>query len=210
VDLGLIRSSADLYELKEDVIQKLPGFGVKSAQNLISSIQSKKDTDLARFLYALGIDHVGSVMAQLLADHFHDLDEISGAEMDDLQRISGIGEKVASSIHQFFRNPANQTLIERLLAAGVKIKGVQKDRSQEDPFFKSKTIVFTGTLTSMTRQEASDKVTARGAKVAGSISKNTDMVIAGNQAGSKLEKAKKLGIVVLDEETLLRKLGGDD
>lgn len=210
VDIHLIRSAADLYDLKEEDIQKLPGFGAKSALNLINSIQGKKETDLARFLYALGIDHVGSVMARLLADHLHSLEAVMNAETEELERIPGVGSKVASSIHQFFRNSANRNLIERLLEAGVAIKETAKRREVEDSFFKSKTVVFTGTLASMTREEASEKVVKRGARVTGSISKNTDFVIAGREAGSKLEKAKKLGVTVLDEDAFLRRLNAND
>lgn len=208
VDRGLIRSVADLYRLRVEDLENLPGFGKKSARNLVSAIEASKATTLGDFLFALGIYHVGRHMADVLADHFGSLAGIMGATAEDLQGIHGVGEKVAFSVADFFQLPANRKLIDDLLALGVNIETPgEKSRGEEDLFWRGKTVVFTGTLASMTRQEATALVEQRGAKVTNSVSKNTDFVIVGEDAGSKLEKAQKLGVAVLSEDKFLEHLG---
>jgi DNA ligase (NAD+) len=207
VEKEFLSSVADLYRLSVEDLEKLPGFGKKSAQNLISSIQKSRETTLPRFLYALGIYHVGSRLAQLLADRFPSLDTIRKATREDLERISGVGAEIAASVSSYFHHPANQKLVDELIEAGITLKVPPVAAKTEDPFWRLKTVVFTGTLSGMSRQEAGRRVTARGASVTTSVSKNTDMVVAGEDAGSKLEKARKLGIKILSENEFLEYLG---
>lgn len=206
VDKGLIRSVADLYRLQVGQVEGLEGFGKKSAENLIRAIEKSRKTNLERFLYSLGIHHVGSHLAQILAQHFGSLDAIRHASREQLTSVSGIGPTVSEAVLRYFENEANQRLIDELLSAGIQIKEPLREEKLDDAFWRGKTVVFTGTLTSQTRQEAAQKVTQRGAKVTESVSANTDVVVAGEKAGSKLQKAHKLGIAVLSEEEFLRRI----
>ncbi|MFZ2446566.1 MAG: NAD-dependent DNA ligase LigA [Syntrophobacteraceae bacterium] len=200
IDEGIIRSVSDLYRLRVGDLENLPGFGEKSAKNLVESIEGSKDTSLARFLYALGINHVGSHMAELLAAHFRSLDAVRSATADQLQEIAGIGEKVAHAVHGYFANSTNQQLVDDLLALGVTIKAPPPPRPVEGGFWSGKTVVFTGGLSSMTRQDASGAIAAKGAKVTDSVSRKTDIVVAGKDPGSKLDKAGKLGVRIMTED----------
>ncbi len=207
VDEGLLASVADLYRLRIEDIENRPGFGRKSAENLVSAIQSSKRAPLHRFLYALGIFHVGSHMAEILAAHFGSLEAVIGAKAQDLERVHGVGSKVALSVVSYFHNPANRELIDDLLQSGVSIEEPKRPPAvEEDTFWKSKTVVFTGTLESMARQEAAALVEARGAKITGSVSRKTDVVVAGTEAGSKLDKARGLGVRIMDETEFLEYL----
>jgi DNA ligase (NAD+) len=207
VDEELLGTVADLYRLRTSDLRELPGFGEKLAGNLAASIESTKKVGFARFLYALGIYHVGSHMAQLLSDHFRTLDAIMNATRDDLERITGVGEKVALSVTSYLHHPANRKLIEELLSLGVTVEVPASSAEPASGFWAEKTVVFTGTLAAITRGEAASRVTAMGARVTGSVSANTDVVVAGKDPGSKLDKARKLGIQVLSEDEFMEHMG---
>jgi DNA ligase (NAD+) len=204
---GVIHSVADLYYLHEqrDVLLKMERMGEKSVDNLLNAIEASKENSVERLLFGLGIRLVGAKAAKVLAEHFGNLDAIMQASEEELTQIDEIGPKMAASIVNYFALPQAQTVIERLKAAGVNMtyKGVRIESGEDLPF-AGKTIVLTGTLTSMSRQEAEEKIARLGGKVTGSVSKKTDLVIAGEKAGSKLEKAEKLGIQVMDEAGFLQ------
>lgn len=200
IDEGIIHSVSDLYRLRMDQLEGLFRFGRKSAQNLLDAIDGSKRTTLARFIYALGISHVGSHMAELLARHFRSLDAIRTAGIDDLQKIAGIGEEVAYAVVTYFENPANRALVDDLLSLGVQLETPPPSEPTETSFWLGKTVVFTGGLSSMSRNEAAGYVAAKGAKVTESVSARTDVVVAGKDPGSKLLKAQKLGIRIMDEQ----------
>ncbi len=206
VDKGFLKDISDIYRLKDraEELEKLEGFGKKSVSNLLNAVEASKKPTLARFLYALGIRHVGEHMAHILAEEFGSLKRIMSASLDELMAINGIGEKVAHSIYHYFRNPENLKLIEDLFQLGIEVIE-EKPVEQETPL-EGKTFVFTGALSSMTRGEASQKVKELGGRVSNSVSKKTDFVVVGENPGSKYEKAKKLGVTVLSEEEFLRLL----
>jgi DNA ligase (NAD+) len=210
VDRGLIQSPADLYQLRAEDLLSLPGFAEKSALNLINALESSKGTTLAAFLCALGIQHVGGHLAQVLADHYGSLEAMRKATATELQQVLGVGEKVAASITKYFANAANRVMIDRLLGAGMRFKSAALTAVSSDLFWDGKSVVFTGTLASMTRQEAADLVTARGARVSGTVNKKLDYVVAGQDPGSKYQKAQDLGVRLLSEEEFLRHLGVTD
>ncbi len=207
IDEGIIKTVPDLYRLRMENLEHLPGFGRKSAQNLLNSIEGSKNTTLARFLYALGISHVGTFMAELLSTSFGSLAAVRAATGEKLQEVTGIGEKVAYAVVTYFSNPDNHRLIDDLLDLGMAIKNPQPAPPVESSFWQGKTVVFTGGLAAMSRHDAAGKVAAKGAKVTDSVSKNTDVVVAGTDAGSKLAKAEKLGVRIMNEEQFLEMLG---
>jgi DNA ligase (NAD+) len=207
VDQGLIRSPADLYVLSVDDLKTLPGFAEKSAQNLITALEHSKLRPLAAVLHALGIQHVGSHLAQVLADHFGSLTALQEASMTQLRDVPGVGDKVATSLTKYFANPANRDMIEALRRAGVQLREAAPRAPEKDPFWDGKSVVFTGSLTAMTRQDAADLVAARGARVSSSVSKKTDYVVLGIDPGSKWEKAQALGVTSLTEQDFLQRLG---
>jgi DNA ligase (NAD+) len=207
VERKLIRSPADLYGLSVQDLQGLPGFAEKSAQNLLAALEQSKQRPLSALLYALGIQHVGSSLAQVMAESYGSLPALQSASTEDLQEIPGVGEKVAASITEYFANPSNRAMIDALQRAGIQLTKAVPSAPLKDPFWDGKSVVFTGALTSMTRQEAADQVTARGARVAGSISKKTDYLVVGADPGSKWEKAQAFGVTVLTEQDFLGKLG---
>ncbi|MEM5786029.1 MAG: NAD-dependent DNA ligase LigA [Syntrophobacteraceae bacterium] len=210
IDEHIIEAVPDLYRLGMRDLEHLPGFGAKSAANLLASIEGSKNTTLPRFLYALGISHVGSHTAELLATHFRSLEAIRSATLEELQMVVGIGQKVAAAIVNYFSNPANRQLVDDLLRSGMKIRVPEQPPVSEGSFWSGKTVVFTGGLSSMSRTDAARAVGALGAKVTESVSKNTHIVVAGKDPGSKLAKAQKLGIRVMDEEEFSRILAGGD
>ncbi|MDF2723816.1 MAG: ligA [Paenibacillus sp.] len=205
-ELG-IRDPADLFELQFEDLIKLQRFGDKKAKKLLESIQKCKNRDLSSFLFSLGIPNTGKTTTKSLADHYGSLEQLMAATADELIAIPDIGAIVAESIVTFFADPLMVRSIERMLASGVRphieIKAVPV--SADHPLF-GKTVVLTGTLSSMSRDEAAKKLEALGAKVTGSVSKKTDLVIAGESAGSKLTKAKELGVPVIEDEEELLKL----
>ncbi|MBW5448413.1 NAD-dependent DNA ligase LigA [Cohnella sp. CFH 77786] len=208
-ELG-VRDPADLYGLTLDQLRGLNRFGEKKAANLLEAIEKSKSRELAAFLNALGIPNTGKATAKMLADHYGDLDKLMAADAEELVALPDVGGIVAESIAGFFRDPLMLDSIARMRAAGVKAEAARPAAAAADashPLY-GKTVVLTGTLTRMGRDEASKRLEALGAKVSGSVSKKTDLVIAGESAGSKLAKARELGVPVLeDEDELLRLLG---
>jgi DNA ligase (NAD+) len=202
VDKGLVKDVADLYYLKPEDFFHLERMGTKLAENLYNAIQSSKETTLDRFLFALGILHVGEHIARVLAKEFNTLENIMKAKKENLLKVKEIGDEIAESIIDFFENKDNVKLIEKLLKAGVKIKTVEKPEGESH--LKGKTVVFTGELKSMTRDAAQRLVEDLGGRAASSVSRKTDLVVAGPGAGSKLEQAKKLGVKIIDEEGFLK------
>jgi len=207
LDGGLIETVADLYTLTVEQLADLDRMGMKSAQNLVDALARSKSTTLARFLYALGIREVGEVTAQNLAHHLRALDAIVAADEAALQAIPDLGPTMAAHIAAFFRQPHNLAVIAALRDAGVHWDESEPPPPTEQPL-TGKTFVLTGTLSSMTRDEAKERLQALGGKVTGSVSKKTDYVVAGTEAGSKLAKAEELGIAILDEAGLLNLLQG--
>jgi DNA ligase (NAD+) len=206
VDERVVKSVADLYRLRVEDLSRLPGFAEKSAQNLVAAMEQSKKTTLGNFVYALGIQHVGSHLAQVLADNVGSLDRLRTAAVDELSQIQGIGDVVAQAVAGYFHNSANQALIDDLLESGIVLERAVPVTIVADSFWLGKTVVFTGTLSSMTRQEGSTAVGTRGGRVASSVSKNTDVVVAGSDAGSKLDKARKLNVRIMEEEEFLSSL----
>ncbi len=206
VDNRLIRDVAGLYTLTPEQLAGLAGMAEKSAGNLVGAIEKSKSTTLARFLYALGIPLVGEVTAEVLAGRLPDLEKISHPDEEELQCIPGVGPIVARSVSTFFDQPHNQAVIEKLKAAGVRWPAPQTPSGVTDSFFSGKTVVLTGTL-GMPRSEARNRLQSLGARVTGSISKNTDYLIAGRDAGSKAGRAQQLGVEILDESRFLEHLG---
>lgn len=208
-ELG-VRDPADLYDLTLDQLRGLNRFGDKKASNLLDAIEKSKSRDLAAFLNALGIPSTGKATAKMLADHYGDLDKLMAAEAEELTSLPDVGSIVAESIAGFFRDPLMRESIARMRAAGVKAEAARTAEAAADPSHPlfGKTVVLTGTLSRMGRDEASKRLEALGAKVSGSVSKKTDLVIAGENAGSKLTKARELGVPVLEDEEELAKLLG--
>ena len=193
----LIENIADLYFLKKEEILTLEGFKEKSAQNLLDSIEKSKQQDLSRLIYGLGIRHVGKYAAQLLASKYDSIDKLALASLDELIEIDGLGDKTAEAIVTFFATEENNKLIERLENIGVKTKEAFVDKKHL--LFHDKKFVFTGSLSSLSRPEASDMVKKKGGMVTSSVSKNIDYVVVGDKPGSKYQKAKKLGLNIISE-----------
>ena len=206
LEAGLIQTPADLYRITEEKLLTLERFGKKSATNLVEAIEKSKETTLARFIYALGIRHVGESTARDLAQHFRSLEALMSADADALLKVNDVGEVIAQSIIHFFEEPHNRHVIENLLDLGV--HWPTPEASAVNDLVSGKTFVLTGTLPSMGREEAKALLLAQGAKVASSVSKKTDYVVAGAEAGSKLEKAQALGVAVIDEAKMLEMLKG--
>jgi DNA ligase (NAD+) len=210
VDQEIVRTPADLFNLGVAKLAALDRFADKSAQNLYESLEKAKQTTLPRFLYALGIRHVGESTAKDLAKHFGSLDPLMEASVEQLLEVNDVGPVVAESIHNFFSEAHNQLVIEQLRAPGKVTfpEGPPAPRAPQG-VLAGKTVVLTGTLPNLSREDAKEMLEAAGAKVAGSVSKKTDYVVAGADAGSKLTKAEELGVPVLDEEGMRRLLEGE-
>jgi DNA ligase (NAD+) len=202
---NVVRNVADLYRLKHADLVKLERMGDKSAQNLLERIERSKDTALARFLNALGIPQVGEATAALLAEHFGELEAIMDADRETLQEVGNIGPSTAEDIHGFFHQKHNREVIKALLEAGV--RPLARRRRKASPI-SGKTFVLTGGLGSMTRDEAKSRLAELGAKVSESVSKKTDYVVVGDEPGSKADKARSLGVRIINEEEFLRLIGG--
>jgi DNA ligase (NAD+) len=207
VDAGLVRTPADLYTLELAQLAGLERMAEKSAANVLAGIARSRQTTLPRFIYALGIRNVGEVTARDLARHFGTLDLLVAAGVEELQQAPDVGPIVAESIAGFFAEAHNREVIGKLRAAGVRFAEAAPERAAPGGAFAGKIVVLTGVLASLTRDEAKERVEARGGKVTGSVSKKTDYVVAGADAGSKLERAEELGVAVLDEEQFLKLLG---
>ena len=205
VDRELIHTPADLFKLDLTTLTRLERMGEKSAENALNSLEKAKSTTLARFIFALGIREVGEATALNLANHFKTLDALKAADLDQLQQVPDVGEVVANRIFVFWREAHNVAVVEDLIAQGVHWETVEVKEASEN-FFKDKTVVLTGTLTQMGRNEAKSLLQQLGAKVSGSVSSKTDFVIAGDAAGSKLAKAQELNIRVLTEDEFLEQV----
>ncbi len=204
VDQNLVRTPADLYRLGFSALANLERMGEKSADNLIQAINQSRNTTLARFIFALGIRHVGETTAKDLANHYQSMHALMDASLEDLLTVKDVGPVVADSIVSFMEEAHNREVIEQLLASGMQLSVEKKVISAE---VVGKTFVLTGTFPSLSRDQAKDLLEKAGAKVAGSVSKKTDYVVAGTDAGSKLSKAEELGITVIDEQAMLDLLG---
>lgn len=208
LDAGLVRDAADLYSLRKDDLLKLERMGEKSADNLLAALAESKKNELDKLLFALGIRHVGAKVARILATEFGSMEKLQQAQPEELAQIRDIGDKIAESVVTWLNVPANIDLVERLAAAGLTMTFTPPASQEDNPFF-GKTLVFTGTMPTLGRAEAKTMAQDVGAKVSGSVSKKTDYVIAGAEAGSKLEKARQLGVTVIDEAEFLRLLKGE-
>jgi DNA ligase (NAD+) len=203
IDKKLVKDPADLFHLTKAQLLTLEGFADKSAQNLLDRLEASKSTTFMRFLVALGINHVGWTMASLLADHFGTIDRLQSARVDDLRAIGGVGPAVAEGVHDYFQLDTSRALIARLLQAGIEIKPPER---REGPL-SGKTFVLTGTLSSLTRGQAEDRIKALGGTVGSGVTKKTDYLVVGADPGSKLEKAQRLKVPVLDEAAFIALLG---
>lgn len=203
-DRGLVRSIADIYDLNEKKLLQLERMGKKSAQNVLQEIEASKKLPLDRVILGLGIRFVGERTAQLLAAHFGSMDALSAASAEELQEVQEVGPRVSQAIMEFFQEPRNCKLVERLRAAGLRFTAEKKQRGNQ---LAGKTFVLTGTLAHYSREEAKQMIEDAGGRVSGSVSKNTDFVVAGSDAGSKLEKARELRVQVIDEEEMKRLVG---
>jgi DNA ligase (NAD+) len=203
VKAGLVQNVAQIYTLDAAKLSQLERTGEKSIRNLLEAIERSKTRPLWRLIFGLGILHVGETSSRELADHFQSIEALMNASANELQRIPDVGEVVGTSIHQFFQEPHNRELVTRLKKAGV--KPTVESRKKSDSAIGGTTWVITGTL-SQPRDEIAEIIIARGGKVSGSVSKKTNYVLAGDEAGSKLEKAKKLGVKIIDEKEFRRLL----
>jgi len=203
LDSGLVKSLADLYTLTEEQLLTMERMGKKSAQALLAQIENSRQAGLARLLMGLGISFVGERTAELLASEFGSMEAIVAATQDDLERVKEVGPKVAASVHDFFQNEMNLALIQRFKELGLKMTAEKKLRTAQ---LEGLTFVLTGTFPTLSREEAKEKIESAGGKVAGSVSKKTNYVVAGEEAGSKLAKAQELNIPVIDEAKLFELL----
>jgi DNA ligase (NAD+) len=204
MERGLVHSIADLYSLTSDKLLTLERIGQKTADALIAEIEQTKKAPLDRVLFGLGIRFVGERTAQLLADAFGSMDALLTAMTEELERVQEVGPRVAAAVHEFFAEERNRELIERLRKAGLTFTAVRRKRSAK---LEGLTFVLTGTLPTLTRDEAKDRIEASGGRVSGSVSKKTSYVVAGEEAGSKLDKARDLKVPVIGEAELLEMLG---
>ncbi len=208
VDKDYVKTPADLYKLTLPMLCSLDKVGEKLANNLINALKESKNTSLNRFIFALGIPNVGEVTAESLVNQLGNLSAIENASLEQLQTVNDVGEVIAESITDFFKEPHNRDVIEQLTSAeiGIHWPDVEVKPLTIDSPFSGKTVVLTGTLSQLTRDEAKDKLKKLGAKVTGSVSKKTDLVIAGESPGSKLTKAEELGIKIIDEQEMIELL----
>lgn len=204
LDRGMVHSIADLYSLTEDQLLSLERIGKKSADTLLAEIKNSKRNPLNRVLFGLGIRFIGERTAQLLAEEFGSMDALMAASAEELERVNEVGPRVAQAIREFFDLPRNRDLVERLRAAGLTFTAERRKKSSQ---LEGLTFVLTGTLPNLTREDAKAKIEAAGGRVSGSVSKKTHYVVAGEEAGSKLDKARELGVKVVDEAELMRLLG---
>ncbi len=199
IERGLVKNVADIYDLTKKDLLSLERFADKSAQNILDEIENSKKLPLERVIYGLGIRFVGERTAQFLAEHFGSMDDLAKASVEELQDVNEVGPRIAESIAEFFGNPANRELVKRLGKAGLIFAGEKKERGTK---LAGKTFVLTGTLAHYSRDEAKRLIEDAGGKVTGSVSKKTDYVVAGADAGLKLDKAKELGVAVIDEKEM--------
>ncbi len=205
LDRGLVHSVADIYKLTEEQLLSLDRIGKKTADALLAEIAKSRSAALYRVLFGLGIRFVGTRTAELLAEEFGSMDALINASQEELERVNEVGPRVSESIREFFSESSNRALVEELRAAGLAFTAKKRERTEQ---LAGLTFVLTGTLPTLTREQAKEKIESAGGKVSGSVSKKTSYVVAGEEAGSKLEKAQELGLTVLDEAELLKLLNG--
>jgi DNA ligase (NAD+) len=206
-ELGMIAKPSDLYRLTADDLLPLDGFQERSAANVIASIASSKQRPFGAVVFGLGIPHVGGVNAQSLARHFGSITALREASAEDIAAVPGIGMVIAEAVVTWFGDPDHQAFVDDLAAAGVRLELAAEERPRDDGPLQGSTFVITGTL-SIPRAEAERRIIEAGGKVVGSVSAKTSYVVAGSEAGSKLQKAEKLGVEILDEDGLTALLGG--
>lgn len=205
IEKGLIKNIADIYTLTLEEIASLKKNGKKFAQNLIDSIEKSKQQDLFHLITALGIRQVGSKAAKVLAKKYKTIENLQNATLESLAMTEDIGEITASNIIEFFHQEQTKDILEKLQQAGINMKAIEEEKS--DNRLEGKTFVLTGTLENYTRQEASNLIEQYGGKVSSSVSKKTDYVVAGEEAGSKLKKAEELNLIILTEEEFQKLMG---
>ena len=203
-DLGLVKNPIDLYKFNYEDFFKLENVKEKSASNMFNSIQESKSKPFSKFITALSIRHVGKETAELIVNEFSTIEALQSASIEALAKIEGIGDKIAESVYEYFQNEENITMINEFKNCGFVFENSIINKTDE---LAGKTFVLTGTLSGMTRDEASDKIKMRGGKTSSSVSKNTSYVIAGANPGSKIDKAEKLGVIILSEEDFLKLIG---
>jgi DNA ligase (NAD+) len=206
VEKNLVHDVGDLYRLDKHSLQDLERMGPKSAENLVKEIDASRSLEFWRLLFGIGVRHVGERTAQILARHFGSIDRLENASREELEQVHEIGPKLAESLYQFFRQPENRRLIERLRDAGLPMKSGAVEEPQRAQVFAGKTFVLTGTLDTMTREEATALIAERGGRVSSAVSKKTNFVLAGRDSGSKLQKARDLGVHILDEREFVAML----
>jgi DNA ligase (NAD+) len=206
LDRGLIKDPGDIFTLSEEDLAQLDGFADRSITNLLAAIEKAKDQPLWRLLVALNIPHVGTHVAQVLARAFGSIDALTDASAEQIDDVPEIGPEIARSVHEWFQDPENHALLEKLRVAGVRMADERPKRSGHGPL-EGKTLVLTGGLERLSRDEATAAAQSAGARVASSVSKKTDFVVAGANAGSKLAKAEELGVEVIDEDEFMKRLG---
>ena len=205
---GLVRTVADLYSISPESLAGLDRMGDKSASNVAGAIVASKSNTLDRLIHGLGIRMIGAQAAKLLAQEVGDLADLFTMPAEEIERIEGFGPNMAKSVRSWFDRPENRALVERLRGRGVAMAGMPKQAAAGG--LSGKSFVLTGTLEKYTREQASAEIERRGGKVSSSVSKKTDFVVAGSEAGSKLGKAQKLGVKVIDEEAFTKMLEGAD
>jgi DNA ligase (NAD+) len=208
INAGLLHDPSDFYKLTQEMLLSLPGIKAKKASNILTAVEESKKRPLKNFLFALGIRHVGISIAELLASAYSSIDDLAQAQLEDLSKIDGIGEKIALTIVEFFQNKVNNDLIEKLKAAGVNPASIVKTATSQH--LLGKTFVLTGTLSKYDRDLAEQLIKECGGKTSSSVSKKTSYVLAGNNPGSKLSKAQELGITVIDEAAFERILKNEE
>jgi DNA ligase (NAD+) len=205
LDMGWVKDPADIYALTADQLEQLPGFKEKKIQNLLTGIEASKNRPLWRLLVALNIPHVGSHTAQVLAEAFGSIDRLMSASVGDLEAVEEIGPIVAQAVHDWFHDRENVRLVEKLRRAGIRVADEPRKKRADGPL-TGKTIVLTGGLESMTREEATKAAEDAGARVASSVSKKTDFVVGGSDPGTKYDKAVQLGVEIIDEPEFVKRL----
>jgi DNA ligase (NAD+) len=200
VEGGLVNDVADLYDLTKEVLLGLEGIAERSSQNIMRAIRGSTDREFPRVLFALGIRHVGRTTANDLADAFGGMERLMSASKEELSKVEGVGDVVAGAIRDFCENPSNRKLVDRLREAGLSMRSAPRSKGP----LAGKLFLFTGELDSMARSEAEETVQKLGGKISSSVTKSTDFVVVGRDPGSKLEKARKMGKTVLDEDAFLR------
>ena len=201
---GLVKNVADIYKLTKDDLLSLERMGEKSAQNILDEIAASKKLPLERVIFGLGIRFVGERTAQFLAEHFGSMDALMTASQEELEDVNEVGPRIAESIHEFFTEPRNRELVKRLRDGGLMFAGKKRERGTK---LAGKTFVLTGTLAKYTRDQAKKLIEDAGGRISGSVSKKTDYVVAGSDAGSKLDKAKELGVTVIEEKEMEKLVG---